>query len=79
MGNVSPDRSEAERLTASIEALVVLGLIMGLVLSDFLYDAALFAGAAAAGEMTDLMASEMRFAVVGAASRPYLMGSSSVT
>ncbi|MGM0575876.1 MAG: (Fe-S)-binding protein [Myxococcota bacterium] len=54
-----------ERLTLSAEALVVLGLIGGLMITDFLYDAFMFAHAEAAGTMSEHLRGEMAWAVIG--------------
>jgi Fe-S oxidoreductase len=54
------------RLTLSLEAIAVLGMIMGLVVSDFCFDASLFAYAIATDTMTPLLAAEMDYAVIGA-------------
>jgi Fe-S oxidoreductase len=55
------------RLTQSVEALVVLGMIGGLILTDFFYDAFLFAGHTASGGIDPHIAAEMQYAPVGAA------------
>ena len=75
--------TQPERLTFSIEALVVLGMIGGLMLTDFLYDGFLFAhattAAAAAGSELALthpgLVSEMAHAPIGSMVAGLLMGS----
>ena len=54
-----------KRLTHSVEALVVLGMIGGLVVSDFLLDGFNFAYAEASGGMTAAIESEMAWSPVG--------------
>ena len=56
-----------ERLTLSLEAIAVLGMIMALVISDFCFDASLFAHGIVTDSLTPALASEMDYAIIGAA------------
>lgn len=63
-----------ERLTHSVEALVVLFMIGGLCVSDFFYDAFLFAHATASGGISEHMLSEMSHSPIGAGLASLLSG-----
>ena len=54
------------RLTLSLEAIVVLAMIGGLMVTDFLFDAFTFVAATATDTMTPALEDERHFAVVGA-------------